>query len=157
MIVVMNTLMACLFNQKDSLFLFINNTPFHLHHLLNKQNKPGAAQPVNRPLLRLSWSSYRPPVLTSSILTSSIAFRHLIEWFTFVRLPEPHLLPSCGNFSSTLTTMALYHSSLRWFEAYSCKATSRGPPSFLIQLQARGSPKKRKPCASSWHTVTRLS
>ena len=36
-------------------------------------------------------------------------------------------------FPSTLTTLALYQSSLRWFEACSCKLTSRDLPSSLVQ------------------------
>ena len=37
-------------------------------------------------------------------------------------------------FASTLTTMALYHSSLRWFALPSCKAKAVGLPPSLIQL-----------------------
>ena len=37
-----------------------------------------------------------------------------------------------------LTTLALYQSSLRWFEACSCKPTPRGLPSSLMFL--RGAP-----------------
>ena len=37
------------------------------------------------------------------------------------------------DLSSTLTTMALYHSRLRWFEACSSKPTPRGLPSSLAQ------------------------
>jgi len=32
--------------------------------------------------------------------------------------------------------MAFGHSSLRWFEAYSCKSASRGLPSSFVQLRA---------------------
>ncbi|MEN6318662.1 MAG: hypothetical protein ABFD82_07900, partial [Syntrophaceae bacterium] len=35
--------------------------------------------------------------------------------------------------SLTLTTLALYQCSLRWFEARSCKPTSRDLPSSLVQ------------------------
>jgi len=37
--------------------------------------------------------------------------------FAFARLPGPHLTGSCPAFSATLTTIALYDSSSRWFEA----------------------------------------
>ncbi|MGB3225793.1 MAG: hypothetical protein WBB23_23590 [Desulforhopalus sp.] len=68
--------------------------------------------------------------------------------FTHVRLHEPYLIPSCGTFSSTLTTMALYHSSLRWFETCSCKPVPRGLPSSLVQHGYTG-------CATS-HTLVCL-
>ena len=38
------------------------------------------------------------------------------------------------DFSLTLTTLALYQRSLRWFEVYSYKPTSRGLPSSLITV-----------------------
>jgi hypothetical protein len=38
-------------------------------------------------------------------------------------------------FPSTLTTLALYQSSLRWFEACSCKPAPRDLPSSLAQLR----------------------
>ncbi|WP_341819268.1 hypothetical protein [Wolbachia endosymbiont (group A) of Brachyopa scutellaris] len=43
----------------------------------------------------------------------------------------------CYNcaFSITLTTLALYQSSLWLFEACSCKPAPRGPPSSTAQLQ----------------------
>ena len=41
-----------------------------------------------------------------------------------------------------LTTMAFGHSSLRWFEAYSCKSAPRGLPSSLVQLHAGAGEKK---------------
>jgi len=68
-----------------------------------------------------------------SVLTSSLRFRHFIIRFTCVRLLDTHLTESCSAFSVTLTTPALYRSSLRWFEASTCMAASRGPPSSLMQ------------------------
>ena len=56
-------------------------------------------------------------------------------WFTFAHLLGPHLTRSCPAFSSTLTTMALDHSSLRWFEASPCRAASKGLPSSFVQLR----------------------
>ncbi len=41
---------------------------------------------------------------------------------------------SCPAFSLTLTTSALYQSSLRWFKACSCKPALRGPPSSFVKL-----------------------
>ena len=35
--------------------------------------------------------------------------------FAFARLPGPHLTGLCPAFSATLTTIALYDSSSRWF------------------------------------------
>lgn len=49
----------------------------------------------------------------------------LERWFTCVRLLNPHLILT-STFSLTLTTMALYHSSLRWFTANSCKSAVGG-------------------------------
>ncbi|TIV47962.1 MAG: hypothetical protein E5V88_30610 [Mesorhizobium sp.] len=39
--------------------------------------------------------------------------------FAFARLPEPHLTGSRPAFSASLTTIALYDSSTRWFAASS--------------------------------------
>ncbi len=47
---------------------------------------PGAVQAVNRFPLNLSWTQYR-----SSVLTSSIIFRRLIEWFAYAHLSESYL------------------------------------------------------------------
>ncbi|WP_367357304.1 hypothetical protein, partial [Mesotoga sp.] len=52
-------------------------------------------------------------------------------------------------FPVTFTTMALYHSSLRWFEASTCMAASRGPPSSSIKHGLKF------PSSPSWHTATR--
>jgi hypothetical protein len=69
------------------------------------------------------------------VLTSPITFRHLIGRFACTHLPEPHLPRSCRDFSQTLTTLALYQRSFRWFEACSCKPAPRGLPSSLTQLR----------------------
>ena len=47
---------------------------------------PEAAQAVSRFPLNLSWTHSRNPVLTSSII-----FRRLIEWFAYARLSESYL------------------------------------------------------------------
>ena len=71
----------------------------------------------------------------------------LHQRFTCVHLHDPYLIPSCGTFSLTLTTSAFDLCSLRRFEASSCKAAPRGPPSSHVQLRtllytscARGTP-----------------
>jgi len=60
------------------------------------------------------------------VLTSSKRFRWVIEWFACAHLLNPHLIESCSTFSLTLTTMALYLCSLRWFETCPCRPVSRG-------------------------------
>src|SRR5512139_667701 len=59
----------------------------------------------------------------------------LPQWFARARLLGPHLIPSCRTFSSTLTTMAFDHSSLRWFETRPWSLASKGLPSSLVQLR----------------------
>jgi hypothetical protein len=54
--------------------------------------------------------------------------------FACARLSDSQLISSWETFSPTLTTMAFDHSSLRWFEACSCKPTPRGPPSSSERL-----------------------
>ena len=67
------------------------------------------------------------------VLTTSIRFSTPHQWFTFVHLLDAYLIPSCGTFSLTLTTMTLNHSSLRWFEIYALTSIPRGLPSSLVQ------------------------
>ncbi len=60
------------------------------------------------------------------------------DTFTVVHLYSSplgtHLTGSLSRpFPVTFTTMALYHSSLQWFEASTCMATSRDPPSSSIK------------------------
>jgi len=43
--------------------------------------------------------------------------------FTFVQLLYPYLINSWSIFSKSLSTMALYHSTIWWFNALSCKTT----------------------------------
>ncbi len=61
-----------------------------------------AAQAVNRFPLDSSWSSVSPQFRRRRYLFST---PH--QWFACARLPEPHLIPSCGTFSLTLTTSRL--------------------------------------------------
>jgi len=63
--------------------------------------------------------------------------------FACARLSDPQLIPSGGTFSSTLTSMAFDHSSLRCFEACSCKPTPRDLPSSPVQPRGTLSPTNR--------------
>jgi hypothetical protein len=53
-------------------------------------------------------------------------FSTRLQRFAYARLLASYLTGSGPAFSSTLTTIALYDSSLRWFEARSRKLASRG-------------------------------
>ena len=73
----------------------------------------------------------QPPVLTSSL-----SFRHLISGslaLASLIIPDPVLRSSL-----TLTTLALYQRSLRWFEASTCMAASRDLSSSLVQHRTLG-------------------
>ena len=74
---------------------------------------------------------------THPVLTPSMHFSTRLQRFARARLLASHLTESSPAFSSTLTTIALYDSSLRWFETHSCKPVSRGHPliSCAAQLQ----------------------
>jgi hypothetical protein len=63
---------------------------------------------------------------THPVLTPSMHFSTRLQRFARARLLASHLTGSSPAFSSTLTTIALYDSSLRWFETHSCKPVSRG-------------------------------
>jgi hypothetical protein len=90
---------------------------------------PDAAQTVSRFPLDLSW---RPWCTPSFDVISYVTTPH--QWFACAHLLDSHLIPSSGTFSLTLTTLALYQSSLRWFETCSCKPVPRGLPSSFEQL-----------------------
>jgi len=66
---------------------------------------------------------------TLPVLMTSLRFRHFISGSLLFVSIGTYLTKSCFAFSVTLTTMAFDHSSLRWFEAYSCKPAPRGLPS----------------------------
>ena len=66
-------------------------------------------------------------------------FSTRLQRFAYARLLASYLTGSGQAFSSTLTTIALYDSSLRWFEARSRKLASRGLS--LISCAAREEPK----------------
>ena len=70
--------------------------------------------------------------MPQSLLTECSTFSTPRQRFTFVHLLYPYLLNSWFNVSLSLSTMALYHSTIRWFETCSCKPVSTGlPPSQL--------------------------
>jgi hypothetical protein len=60
-----------------------------------------------------------PGVPTASGFDVIFSFSTPHQWFACARLLESYLTSSCEAFSSTLTTLALYQRSLRWFETYS--------------------------------------
>jgi hypothetical protein len=70
--------------------LNIETTGSHVPHKsltqIHATFTPEAAQAVSRLPLNLSWTQYRSPVYTSSLL-----FRRLIEWFACARLSESYL------------------------------------------------------------------
>ena len=70
--------------------LSIEATGSHVPHKSLTQSHaiftPEADWAVNRLPPNLSWTQYRSPVLTSSII-----FRRLVEWFACARLSEPYL------------------------------------------------------------------
>ena len=63
----------------------------------------------------------------------TLSFRHLISCSLALASFIIYLTSSCEAFSLTLTTLALYQRSLRWFEASTCMAASRDLPSSLVQ------------------------
>jgi hypothetical protein len=93
---------------------------------------PSAIQPINRHPLDFIPGQPSTPVST---LLVKLTTRH--RRFTFVRLLESHLPRSCRDFSSTLTTTALYRRSTRWFETWPCSPIPRDLPSSPIQQGTR--------------------
>src|SRR5271166_1114479 len=91
---------------------------------------PDAIWAVDRYLPDFSRANEAHPVLTPSM-----HFSTRLQRFARARLLASHLTGSSPAFSSTLTTIALYDSSSRWFETHSCKPVSRGHP--LISCAAQ--------------------
>ena len=116
--------------------LRIGATGSHVPHKSLKQGHaafmPDAIWAVDRYLPDFSRANETPPVLTPSM-----HFSTRLQRFARARLLASHLTESSPAFSSTLTTIALYDSSSRWFETHSCKPVSRGHPliSCAAQLQ----------------------
>jgi len=65
-----------------------------------------------------AWAVNRLPLGFDGVPTFSTSYQRS----TGVRLLDIYLIPSCGIFYSTFTTMTLDHSSLRWFESSPCRA-----------------------------------
>ena len=67
----------------------------------------------------------------------------LHQWFTRVRLRDPHLTRSWHAFSATLGTPALDRRTSRWFAVFPCRTTAKGhqasrlAPSSLMQHRIR--------------------
>ena len=124
--------------------LCIETTGSHVpHKSLNQGHAtfmPDAARPVHRLPPCLSRGQPRFPVSASPLL-----FRHLISGLLALISLVHTCHGTCRDFSSTLTTMDIDHSSLRWFEANSCKSAPRGLPSSLAQLHAITDEKKLPP------------
>ncbi len=112
----------------------IGATGSHVPHKSLKQGHaafmPDAIWAVDRYLPDFSRANEAHPVLTPSM-----HFSTRLQRFARARLLASHLTGSSPAFSSTLTTIALYDSSLRWFETHSCKPVSRGHP--LISCAAQ--------------------
>ena len=84
-------------------------------------------------------------------------FSTRLQRFARARLLASHLTESSPAFSSTLTTIALYDSSSRWFETHSCKPVSRGHPliSCAAQLQWKCL-NHSSSFAPSWRTLVEM-
>ena len=119
------SVLSLLWDLHLSFSLIIETTGSHVPHKSLNQGPatfmPGAAQAVNRFPLNLSWrwvshQFWRRPLIFDT--SSMVRFRSA-PWF----IPATVL---SRDFSLTLTTLALYQSSLRWFETCSCKPVPRG-------------------------------
>ncbi len=106
---------------------------------------PDATYPVDKFPIGLSQVTFSPLVLTSSHYLSTCN-----QWFTCVHLSISHMTHNYA-FSITLTTLALYQSSLWLFEACSCKPAPRGPPSSIVQLSHLVCSFLNIPCVSTAH------
>ena len=111
-----------------SFSLLIGTTGSHVPHQsqihVHAASMPDADRALNR--LRLDLIP-QPPHCRGFDVVLGLSTRH--RRFTFVRLhwiaPDAVI---AAPFPATLTTKALYPSSLQWFEISSCKPTSEGPP-----------------------------
>jgi len=114
--------------------LIIQATGSHVPQQSLKQfhatSTPDTTQPVNRLLLDSSRTTIQDPVLMSPVFHFDAS--------SVVRLRSSHCsIPdvSCDAFSLTLTTPALYRSSLGRFKASSCKAALEDLPPSLLELR----------------------
>ena len=82
-------------------------------------------------------SAFFTLVLHQLLLAGCTPFSTLHQRFIYIHLLYPYLITSWIIFSKSLSTLALYQSTIWWFEARSCKPTSAGlpynwfPPSLL--------------------------
>src|SRR5271166_26417 len=113
---------------------------------------PDAIWAVDRYLPDFSRANEAHPVLTPSM-----HFSTRLQRFARARLLASHLTGSSPAFSSTLTTIALYDSSLRWFETHSCKPVSRGHPLISCAAQLlRKCLNHSSSFAPSWRTLVEM-
>ena len=105
----------CGFSRLD-VSLHIGTTGSHVPYKslaqLRAAYTPDAARAAFRTPPNSSREKGQPPVLTSSNPLSTLHQR-----FACARLSGPYLPGSRPDFSTTLTTIPLYDSSLQWFEA----------------------------------------
>lgn len=118
-------------------FLIIRATGSHVPHKslyhIHAIFMPEVIWPVNRYPPDLSQGNDYPSVLT---LVPTLSTPQ--QWFIYIRLHDTHLTRSCLAFSITLPTPALYRRSLWWFEASTCMAAPKGPPSSFMQHGCTG-------------------
>ncbi len=90
---------------------------------------PDTAHPITRSPMSLSQGMETPLVLMSILWMTTRQ-----QWFRFIRLSDPYLPSYYSHFTSTLMTITLNNSHLKWFEASFWKATSKGLPSSPTEL-----------------------
>jgi len=103
-----------------------SHVPYNSLNQTHAAFMPSTTQAVNRFPLDLSRSSAR-----SSVLMLTQEFRHLISGSLTLVFLAHTCRDLCLDFSSTLTTMALYQCSLRWFGTCSCKPVPGAYPHLL--------------------------
>ena len=110
-------------------------------------SRPDATQAICTLPLGFIPEQMLSPVSTPSNLLSTHHQR-----FTCIRLPGSHLTGFSLPFPATLTTLAFDQRSSRWFGAWSCNPTPRGPPSSAVQHRTSEG-HERLLTARSWRTA----
>ena len=110
-------------------------------------SRPDATQAICTLPLGFIPEQMLSPVSTPSNLLSTHHQR-----FTCIRLPGSHLTGFSLPFPATLTTLAFDQRSSRWFGAWSCNPTPRGPPSSAVQHRTSEG-HQRLLTARSWRTA----
>jgi hypothetical protein len=95
----------------------------HLYAGCRLDSKRAPSRPIPATLQPTGFDNILPLFDTSSMVHSRSSL---------VCTPD---MICCHTFSLTLTTMTLYHSSLRWFETYALTSIPRGLPSSFVQLR----------------------